>query len=98
MKISTTQKVIIAGLVIVVLALIAKSFKGPASLGVGGPSREERIISGQEEINEFKLNFDGGDLSVFNNKLDILVSNFEANNEVHVVRSSVYGDGPIIVK
>jgi len=94
----TIQKVLIAGLVLVVLSYVARSFESPAALGRGGPKREERIVSGQKKINAFKKSFNGSNIARFSRKLNKMVRDFELNNDVHVVRSSVQSDGPIVIK
>ena len=94
----TIQKVLIVGLVLVILSYVARSFESPATLGRGGPKREERIVSGAKKINDFKKSFGGNNIARFSRKLNKMVRDFELNNDVHVVRSSVQSDGPIVIK
>ena len=94
----TQKQILFGGVALLIIVLIISSSRGLDSLGRGGPKREERIISGQEKINAFKSNFDGQDIKRFTRKLNKMVRDFELNNDVHVIRSSVFSDGPIVVK
>jgi len=83
---------------IIIVSFFKKNIPAKDPLGRGGPDRVERIASGSKEINEFKQSFDGKDPRAFRRKLNRKVRNFELNNDVHVVRSSVTSEGPIIVQ
>jgi len=99
MKLTIIQiKIAIFISALIAFYVIRKSFVEPVSLGRGGPTREERIISGAKEINDFKKSNKGKDIRNFRRKLNRMVRIFELNNDVHVLRSSVLPDGPIIVQ
>ena len=92
------QKMIVLGIALVIVFLFARSFKvAPDALGRGGPRWEERVTTGRKKIDDFKNSFDGKDVRTFNRELNRMINQFERNNNVHVIKSTVHSAGPIKV-
>lgn len=77
-----------------VLGMLLRSKKEPLGL-----SRKDDIKMTLEELNGFKNGFSGSmDPERFRKQLDKKVREFEINNDVLILKSSIFAEGPIIIK
>jgi len=83
-------------IVLIISAVYMYNKKQNEKLGL---SREDDIKMTLESLNAFKNGFQGTmDPERFRKQLDKKIREFEINNDVRVLKSSILAEGPIILK